>query len=79
MVFDERDLNTNYEVLRQQVEFTPDIVSVKGPLDAKPTLGSNELPFLLEEIVLGADVRAARDYRLRLHPNSEKSGLRHRG
>lgn len=68
-------LNPNFQVLMEEVEFTPDILAVKGPIDADPPLGSEGLPLLLEAITLDEDARSTQEYRLRLHSSLADAGF----
>ena len=72
--FDLSQLNPNYELLREQTEFSPDLISIKGPSDPEFALGSDELPLRLEVISIGADALSTREYRLGLHPKLEEAG-----
>lgn len=71
---DSEKLDPNHQILFEQVEFTPDIVTVMSPSDPEFALGTEESPLLLEEIVIDAEARSTREYRVRLHPSLTEAG-----
>ncbi len=71
---DDSQLNPRYEHFLDQVEFSPDIIAVKGPADPEFALGTPELPLRLEEIIIDSQARSTREYRLRLDPTLTAAG-----